>query len=56
MLQNIAQKGQFLLARESVSLAFWKVSELSEVTGSINGLDHSVTVVVPSWSEAISNL
>lgn len=49
VLQNIAERGHFLLARESVSLAFWKVPELSEVTGSINGLeDHSVTLVLLS--------
>ena len=32
MLQSIASGGQILLARESVSLAFWKVPELSKVT------------------------
>lgn len=57
VLQNIAERGQFLLARESISLVFWKVPELSEVTGSINRLeDHFVTLVLPSRSEAFSSL
>lgn len=55
-LQNVAWGGRVLLARQSVSLAFWKVPEPSEITGGINWLHHSVLWVLPSCSEGFPSL